>query len=270
MMNFSTALHARWQQAQTLLCVGLDPDPARLPAGVPATPEGVLEFCTRIVDATAEFACAFKPQIAAFAALRAEGALEALIAHIHRTHPGIAVVLDAKRGDIGNTARWYAEEAFGRFGADAVTVNPYMGGDTLAPWLEYRDKGVFVLCRTSNPGAGQLQDLTLADGQHLYEHVAQLAAREWNAHDNCGLVVGATRPDELARVREIVGAQMPLLVPGVGAQGGDLPATLAAGRTQTGGLLINASRAILYASSGADYAQAAHEAARALRDAMRA
>ena len=268
-MNFHTALHARWQQAQTLLCVGLDPDCARLPAGIAATPEGVLEFCTRIVDATAEFACAFKPQIAAFAALRADAALEALIAHIHRAHAGIPVVLDAKRGDIGNTARWYAEEAFGRFGADAVTVNPYMGGDTLAPWLEYRDKGVFVLCRTSNPGAGQLQDLTLADGAHLYEHVARLAAREWNAHGNCGLVVGATRPHELARVRESVGADMPLLVPGVGAQGGDLAATLAAGRTQTGGLLINASRAILYASDGADYAQAAHNAARALRDAMR-
>lgn len=265
-MNFTAALTARW--SHTLLCVGLDPDPVRLPQGIDPTPDGILRFCTRIIDATAQYACAFKPQAAAFAALRAEDQLESLIAHIHHHHPGIPVVLDAKRGDIGNTARWYAEEAFHRYQADAVTVNPYMGSDTLEPWLEHRDKGIFILCRTSNPGAGELQDLTLTSGERLYEHVATAAAQRWNQHGNCGLVVGATRPEELARVRQIVGPAMPLLVPGVGAQGGDLPATLAAGRTPAGGLLINASRAILYAGNGSDYAEAAQQAAQALHGAM--
>lgn len=263
-MTFCEQLATAWKKNDALLCVGLDPDPARLP---PHLGGDLLRFCTDIVDATADLVCAFKPQIAYFAAHRAEEALEALIAYIHEHHPDIPVILDAKRGDIGATAEYYAREAFERYRADAVTVNPYMGGDTLEPWLSYPDKGIFLLCRTSNPGSSDLQTLKVgAHGTALYEVVAEKAAREWNKTGQLGLVVGATWPEELARVREIVGA-MPLLVPGIGAQGGDVAATILAGRTADGyGLILNSSRAILYADAGADFASAARAAAQKTRD----
>lgn len=266
-MHFMTALRAAWQRNDSLLCVGLDPDPARLPAHLQHRPDAILEFCKGIVDATADLVCCFKPQIAYFAAQRAEDQLEALIEHIHARHPGIPVVLDAKRGDIGSTATQYAIEAFERFGADAITVNPYMGRDSVEPYLDYADKGVILLCRTSNPGGSDLQFLDVG-GERLFERVARLVANEWNASGNCGLVVGATFPKEIARVREITG-DVPLLVPGIGAQGGDIAATVGAGRTSDGtGLMINSSRAILYAGSGEDYATEARRVARETRDAI--
>jgi len=267
-MNFIHTLHHRWHAAHTLVCVGLDPEPEKFPAHVRTGPDPVFRFCREIIDATAQYACAFKPQIAHFAAPGAEDALARLIAHIHTNHPGIPVILDGKRGDVGSTATHYAKEAFVRYRADAVTVNPYLGGDALQPFLDHKDKGVVILCRTSNPGAGDLQDLPV-DGRPLYQHVAELAARHWNANGNCALVVGATWPQQLREVRAIVG-EMPLLVPGVGAQGGDAEAVVKAGSTSDGtGLIVSASRSILYASSGEDYAQAAANAARALRDTLR-
>lgn len=269
-MHFMTALRAAWRQRDSLLCVGLDPDPARFPAQLQARPDAILAFCRAIVDATAELVCCFKPQIAYFAAHRAEDQLEALIAHIHAAHPGTPVILDAKRGDIGSTAEQYALEAFERFGADAITVNPYMGRDSVEPYLAYPDKGVILLCRTSNPGGSDLQFLDVGGGERLFERVARLVAGEWNHNGNCALVVGATFPDEIARVRELTG-EMPLLVPGIGAQGGDVEATVRAGRTADGaGLMINSSRAILYAGGGEDFAAAARTAARATRDAINA
>ncbi|MCV2219156.1 orotidine-5'-phosphate decarboxylase [Thauera sp. Sel9] len=268
-MHFMTALKAAWQQRNSLLCVGLDPDPARFPAHLQGRPDAILEFCRQIVDATADLVCCFKPQIAYFAAHRAEDQLEALIEHIHARHPGTPVVLDAKRGDIGSTAEQYAVEAFERFKADAITVNPYMGRDSVDPYLAYPDKGVILLCRTSNPGGSDLQFLDVG-GIKLYEHVARLVAQDWNASGNCGLVVGATFPAEIARVRELTG-DMPLLVPGIGAQGGDIAATMAAGRSADGsGLMINSSRAILYAGKGEDFAAAARQAALDTRDAINA
>jgi len=271
-MGFMQALRTRWQQADTLVCVGLDPEPAKFPARFASDADAAFNFCRDIVDATAESACAFKPQIAHFAALGAEDALERLIAHIHAAHPGVPVILDAKRGDIGSTAQHYAAEAFDRYAADAVTANPYLGRDSVQPFLDRADRGVVILCRTSNPGAGDLQDLAVSDGRGgsrpLYQHVAETIARDWNGHGNCALVVGATWPEQLAEVRAITG-DMPFLVPGVGAQGGDVEAVVRNAKTTDGtGLVISSSRAILYASSGDDFAEAAAAATRSLRDAI--
>lgn len=266
MRSFMDRLRDRWHDADTLVCVGLDPEPAKFPARFAGQPNAIFEFCRDIVDATAPFACAFKPQIAHFAAAEAEEALRMLILHIRLRHPRVPVILDSKRGDIGSTAQHYAREAFERYVADAVTVNPYMGRDSAQPFLDHADKGVVILCRTSNPGAGDLQDL-LVDGRPLYQHVAAKVAREWNEHGNCALVVGATWPEQLREVRNIVGDDVPFLVPGVGAQGGDVRAVVSNARNRDGdGLIISSSRAILYASNGDDYAEAAANAARALRD----
>jgi orotidine-5'-phosphate decarboxylase len=268
-VDFAAALRAAWQKRNSLLCIGLDPDPARFPTPLAGQPEAIFAFCRAIVDATADLVCAFKPQIAYFAAQRAEDQLEALIEHIHALHPGVPVILDAKRGDIGSTAAQYAEEAFARYRADAVTVNPYMGRDSVEPYFAWQGKGVILLCRTSNPGGADLQNLDVG-GEKLYERVARLAAAEWNADGNCALVVGATFPAEIARVRALIG-DMPLLVPGIGAQGGDIAATVAAGQTADGlGLAINSSRAILYASADEDFADAARQAALAAREAINA
>jgi len=266
-MTFIKQLAAAWQKNNSLLCVGLDPDPAKFPAHLKGRDDKIFEFCAAIVDATADLACSFKPQIAYFAARRAEDQLEALIAHIHEKHPGIPVILDAKRGDIGSTAEQYAIEAFERYQADAVTVNPYMGRDSVEPYLAYPDKGVILLCRTSNPGGSDLQFLE-TNGEKLYERVARLAAGEWNTSGQMSLVVGATFPSEIARVRAIVG-DLPLLVPGIGAQGGDIEATVKAGRSANAtGLMINSSRAILYAGKGAGFAGAARQVALETRDAI--
>ncbi len=269
--GFNATLAARWAASGSLLCVGIDPEPGRYPSTLVDDPDRVFTFGKAIVDATAEYACAFKPQIAHFAAQGAEEALERLIAYVHAAHPGLPVILDAKRGDIGSTALNYAREAFDRFRADAVTANPYLGSDSLAPYLERADKGVVVLCRTSNPGAADLQDLPVAnaDGstRPLYQRVAEKAARDWNANGNLSLVVGATWPEQLGEVRAIVGPSIPLLVPGIGAQGGDVEAVLKHGlNADRTGLIISSSRAILYASSGADFAEAAARVAHETRD----
>jgi orotidine-5'-phosphate decarboxylase len=264
-MSFINALKHRWQSADTLVCVGLDPEPSKFPSTFMHDPDAIFNFCRDIVDATAAYACAFKPQIAHFAALAAESSLHRLIAHIHAAHPDIPVILDSKRGDIGSTAQHYASEAFDRYRADAVTVNPYLGRDSVQPFLDRADKGVIILCRTSNAGAGDLQDL-LVDGRPLYQHIAAKIAREWNTNGNCALVVGATWPAQLREVRAIVG-DVPFLVPGVGAQGGDVESVVAHAKSIDGtGLIISSSRAILYASHNEDYADAAANAARALRD----
>ena len=269
-MNFTASLQSAWTKNDSLLCVGLDPDPAKFPAILKGRDDAIFEFCRAIVDATADLVCAFKPQIAYFAAERAEDQLEALIRHIHDRHPGIPVILDAKRGDIGSTAEQYAREAFERYDADALTVNPYMGFDSIAPYLAHKDRGVIILCRTSNAGGSDLQFLE-SGGRKLYQHVAELVATKWNTGGQCALVVGATFPAELAEVRRIAG-DMPLLVPGIGAQGGDIAATLAAGRTAKGaGLMINSSRAVLYAGvkDGEEgFAAAARRVALDTRDAI--
>lgn len=268
-MTFTEKLHARESVANSVLCVGLDPDIKRLPEPCRHTDinRAFTDFCCAIVDATAPYASCFKPQIAYFAAQRAEAALEAIIAYIHQKHPDIPVILDAKRGDIGSTAEQYAIEAFARYGADAVTVNPYMGFDSIEPYLQYPDKGVIVLCRTSNPGGSDLQFLPIeGKSRQVFELVAELAATQWNKTGQMALVVGATFPQELARVRALIG-DMPLLIPGVGAQGGDVAATVQAAQTTNGrGMMINSSRAILYASAGADFAQAAAQEAQRTRD----
>ncbi|NMM37018.1 MAG: orotidine-5'-phosphate decarboxylase [Glaciimonas sp.] len=266
-MTFIEKLSAAWAAHDSLLCVGLDPDISKFPPHLQGQPDAIFIFCKAIIDATADTACAFKPQIAYFAAIQAEDQLEALCSYIRVNYPQLPVILDAKRGDIGATAAQYAREAFERYGADAVTVNPYMGSDSIAPYLEWPDRGTIVLCRTSNPGGSDLQFLN-ANGRPLYQHVAQLVAEKWNTNGQCALVVGATFPNELAAVRTIVGA-MPLLVPGIGAQGGDVAATVAAGKTADGcGMMINSSRAILYAGQGEDFAAAARTVALATRDAI--
>ena len=270
-MTFIDKLRTRWRDADTLLCVGLDPDPAKFPDrfvddALDEDDDALFAFCRDIADATAEFACAFKPQIAYFAAHNdGEAQLQQLIAHVSGSHPQVPVILDAKRGDIGSTAQQYAAEAFDRFGADAVTLNPYMGRDSADPFLQRNDRGCVFLCHTSNPGARDFQEL-LVDGAPLYQHIARAIAKEWNADGNCALVVGATFPEELKVIRGIVG-DMPLLIPGVGAQGGDVEAVVRNGKSADGtGLMINSSRGILYASTGAGYAEAARDAARDLRD----
>ena len=269
--TFNQQLQSAWASQGSMLCVGFDPDPKRLPPSFQGKPEGIFEFCREIADATADLVCAFKPQFAYFASQRAEAQLEKLIKHLKNQYPHIPVILDSKRGDIGSTAEHYALEAFERYGADAVTVNPYMGFDTIEPYLKHAGKGVIVLCRTSNPGGSDLQFLNVSSGEPLYLHVAKLASKQWNSSGQISLVVGATFPEEIAKVRTIVG-DMPLLIPGIGAQGGDIGATIKAGRIPNApgtGMIINSSRAILYASTGSDFAQAARDVAQSTRDALR-
>ena len=268
---FLTQLAACWSRSDSLVCVGLDPEIERFPQQIAEHPSPIFQFNKAIIDATADLVCAYKPQFAHYAAYEAEDQLERTIEYIHRAYPDVPVILDSKRGDIGNTAERYAIEAFERYGADAVTVNPYLGGDSLEPFLRREDRGVVVLCRTSNPGARDLQDLAVgAEGRRLYHMVAQMAATRWNARGNCLLVVGATYPQELAEIRRLVG-EMPLLVPGVGAQGGDVAQVVRNGQTAAGtGLIISSSRGILYASPADDFACAARAAALSLRDQINA
>ena len=269
MSQFIEKLERAWDVNGSLVCVGLDPEIERFPPQVVDQASPIFQFNKAIIDATADLVCAYKPQFAHYAAYEAEDQLERTIDYIQSTYPGIPVILDSKRGDVGNTAERYAIEAFERYHADAVTVNPYLGGDSMEPFLKYEDKGVIILCRTSNPGAGDLQDLEVG-GRRLFHIVADLAARRWNTRGNCALVVGATYPRELAEVREIVG-NMPLLVPGVGAQGGDVAQAVRSGQTAAGaGLVISSSRSILYASSGEDFVSAAREATLKLRDQINA
>jgi orotidine-5'-phosphate decarboxylase len=269
MSTFVETLANSWKRSNSLVCVGLDPEIERFPRHIAAQPSPIFQFNKAIIDATADLACAYKPQFAHYAAYEAEDQLERTIEYIHRTYPGVPVILDSKRGDVGNTAERYAIEAFERYGADAVTVNPYLGADSLEPFLKREDKGVVILCRTSNPGARDIQDLDV-NGRKVYQVVADKAARIWNSRGNCMLVVGATYPRELAEVRDIVG-NMPFLVPGVGAQGGDVAQAVSNGQTTDGaGLIISSSRAILYASADEDFDTAARAATQALRDQINA
>jgi orotidine-5'-phosphate decarboxylase len=268
-MNFPTQLALAERRHDSMLCVGLDPEPSKLPGAWRGDAARIFDFCAAIVDATKDLVCAFKPQIAYFAAHRAEDQLERLMGHIRRVAPDVPVILDAKRGDIGSTAEQYAREAFVRYQADAVTLSPFMGFDPIEPYLAYEGKGLILLCRTSNPGGSDLQAQKLADGSLLYEHIARLAAGAWNRDGRLGLVVGATFPAEIARVRELA-PTLPLLIPGVGAQGGDAEATVRASwrgtaAATTGPIVVNSSRAVLYASSGDDFAAAARAAADATR-----
>lgn len=271
-MTFLDMLGAAERQNNSMLCVGLDPEPAKFPGQLNGDASKIYDFCAAIVDATADLVSAFKPQIAYFAAHRAEDQLERLIAHMRRAAPQVPVILDAKRGDIGSTATQYAIEAFERYGADAVTLSPFMGFDSVTPYLKYHGKGAFLLCRTSNPGGDDLQNQRLAsvEGQPLlYEHIARLAQGPWNLNGQLGLVVGATYPAEIERVRAVA-PTVPLLIPGVGAQGGDAAATVKAGWRPGAPIIVNSSRAILYASPGADFAAAARREAVKTRDALEA
>lgn len=267
---FAEQLRGAWERTGAMLCVGLDPHFERARACVPNSKRPAFDFCRAVVDATAHLACAFKPQFACFAAARAEDDLEALIRYIHDAWPRVPVLLDAKRGDIGSTAALYAKEAFERYGADAVTVNPYLGEEGIRPFLQHPGRGVAVLCRTSNPGSGWLQEAPAEDPAYL--RIAK-AALGWNRDGNVLLVAGATYPQELERIRAAVGA-MPLLTPGVGAQGGDLEQTLRAGLDAEGrGMLINASRSVLHpettageAGGGRRFDELSRAAAQRLRD----
>jgi orotidine-5'-phosphate decarboxylase len=272
-MTFLDMLRNAERQNGSMLCVGLDPEPAKFPAKLNGDAGKIYDFCASIVDATADLVIAFKPQIAYFAAHRAEDQLEKLMAHMRRAAPQVPIILDAKRGDIGSTAEQYAKEAFERYGADAVTLSPFMGFDSIQPYLKYQGKGAFLLCRTSNPGGDDLQAQRLASvpGEPLlYEYIAKLAQGPWNLNGQLGLVVGATYPAEIERVRAVA-PTVPLLIPGVGAQGGDAVATVKAGwrgtnLQTTAPIVVNSSRAILYASSGDDFAAAARREATRTRD----
>jgi orotidine-5'-phosphate decarboxylase len=256
-------------QNDSRVCVGLDPEIERFPIHLRTRSDAILAFNRAIVDATADLVCAYKPQIAHYAAVGAEEALLETIRYIRERAPGVPVILDSKRGDIGSTAEKYAKEAFERYGADAVTINPYLGRDSAEPFLQYADKGIVILCRTSNAGAREFQDLVV-DGRKLYQIVAESVARDWNSRGNCLLVVGATYPEELADIRARTG-DMTFLVPGVGAQGADVEKAVRNGRTAGGeGLVINSSRGIIYARSGEDFAVAAGRATLELRDAINA
>jgi len=271
-MSFTSQLAHSEAQHESLLCVGLDPEPAKFPGAWKGDASRIFDFCAAIVDATKDLVIAFKPQIAYFAARRAEDQLERLMAHIRRVAPQVPVILDAKRGDIGATAEQYAREAFVRYQADAVTLSPFMGFDSIEPYLHYADKGLILLCRTSNPGGSDLQAQKLEGGDRLFERIARLAAGAWNRNGQLGLVVGATYPAEIEQVRQLA-PTLPLLIPGIGAQGGDAAATVragwrgAAGQT-TGPIIVSSSRAILYASSGDDFASAARAVAQATRLAL--
>jgi orotidine-5'-phosphate decarboxylase len=276
-MIFLDMLRNAERQNGSLLCVGLDPEPAKFPAHLRGDANKIFDFCAAIVDATADLVIAFKPQIAYFAAHRAENQLERLMEHMRRTAPAVPVILDAKRGDIGSTAEQYAKEAFERYGADAVTLSPFMGFDSVQPYLKYHGKGAFLLCRTSNPGGDDFQPQRLMDvpGQpRLYEHIATLAQGPWNQNGQLGLVVGATYPAEIERVRALA-PTVPLLIPGVGAQGGDAVATVKAGLRRADGqttapIVVNSSRAILYAGADAGFAGAARHEALKTRDMLQA
>ena len=276
-MTFLEQLKAAEHTNQSMLCVGLDPDPAKFPVHIQGDASKIYDFCAAIVDATADLVISFKPQIAYFHAHRAEDQLEKLMQHMRATCPHVPVILDAKRGDIGSTAAQYAIEAFERYGADAVTLSPFMGFDSVQPYLAYHGKGAFLLCRTSNPGGDdfQAQRLSSVAGEPLlYEYIAKLAQGEWNTNGQLGLVVGATYPAEIERVRKVA-PHVPLLIPGVGAQGGDAVATVRAGYKQQNGqttasIIVNSSRAVLYASNGADFADAARKVAMQTRAALHA
>jgi orotidine-5'-phosphate decarboxylase len=270
MSSFYEKLEYIWQKNNSLVCVGLDPDLAKLPESIKGSKYPIFEFNKQLINATKDLVCSYKPQFAYYAGQNALNELQMTMDYLKEVCPEVPVILDSKRGDIGATAMQYAKEAFDVYKADAVTVNPYMGGDTLEPFLEREDKGVIALCRTSNPGSGDLQNIIdKATGETIYMTVARKAANEWNSRKNLCLVVGATYPEELKEIRNAIG-DMPLLVPGVGAQGGDAKASIENGKSSKGtGLMINSSRGIIYAfakENKTDFAQAAREATEDLKN----
>ena len=267
-MDFKRKLAASWAKNNSLLAVGLDPNLDLLPKHLRDAQAPFLTFNTAVIDAVADLVCSFKPNSAFYEARGAEGIreLKQTCDYIHDKYPEIPIILDFKRGDIGSTNDQYAAFAFDYLGVDAITVHPWSGREGLQSFLDRKDKGIIVWCKGSNPGSGEFQDL-LVDGRPLYLQVAENVAKSWNQNDNCLLVVGATYPKQLAEIRQLVGYDMTLLVPGIGAQGGDVEASIQAGRNSNGdGLIIATSRAVLYASDGEDFAQAARAKAQALRD----
>ncbi len=265
--NFMELLQAMWDDGK-FVCVGLDSDEKKLPKGfdIESYETRQSAFNRHIVNSTAAFACAYKPNLAFYRGSAGKENLRQTIDHIHALASEIPVILDAKVADIGNTNDAYAEEYFDWYGADAVTVHPYLGMEAMKPFLDRADKGVIVLCRTSNSGAGEFQDIEDQIGWPLYQTVAQHVAEKWGYNSNCAVVVGATYPEELAKVREIVG-DMPILIPGIGAQGGEVEATVKAGANPRGqGMIINSSRGIIFASSGPDFAEAARHETQKLHD----
>ncbi len=266
-MDFLNKLKAAWDKNNSLLCVGLDPDSTKLPEGLPRPATAYFDFNKAIIDATADLVCAYKPNTAFYEARGSSGIeeLKKTCDYLHQSYSDLPIILDFKRGDIGNTNNYYATFAFDYLGVDAVTIQPWLGRDAVQPFLDYKDKGIMVLDRTSNPGAGEFQDLEVGD-QKLYLRVARNVHDEWNANSNCQLVVGATFPPEMAEIRQLVGDSMVFLVPGFGAQGGEAEAVIKAGLNGQGqGLIINSSRSILYASNRADFAEAARAAAQKAR-----
>ncbi len=271
MKTFREKLDAVVTKNNSLLCVGLDSDIDKIPKHILAIEHPQTTFNKAIIDATADFVCAFKPNTAFYESRGLPGieALKRTCDYLKERYPHIPLIIDAKRGDIGNTNEAYAKYVFDYLGADAVTVQPYLGMETLKPFLDRTDKAVFILCRTSNPGAGELQDL-ITDGKPLYQRVAQNVTDIWNTNKNCALVVGAPFPAELAIVRRIAGS-MPILIPGIGAQGGDIEKTVHAGIDSAArNAIINSSRSIIFAANGEDFAEKAREEAQKLRDEINA
>lgn len=263
-MSFNEQLNKLCLKNKTYLCVGLDTDFSKIPEFLKKEKESLFLFNKEIIDATADLVCSYKPQFAYYAAQRAEDQLEKTIHYIKEKYSHIQVILDSKRGDIDATATQYAKESFERYQADAVTVNPYMGFDTIKPFADYQDKGVYVLCKTSNPSSADFQNLKVEGGEFLYQKVAMKAARDWNKNKNVGLVVGATFPEEMKSIRSL-SEDLTFLVPGVGAQGGDLEKVLQMGLNKKGlGLVINSSRGIIYAGQGQDFQQKARLAAESM------
>jgi orotidine-5'-phosphate decarboxylase len=264
-MSFIQKLEKIWKANNSMVCVGLDPDINKIPQFLLDKEFPIFEFNKAIIDATSDLVCAYKPQVAYYAGQGAEDQLKMTIDYIKEKYPEIPIVFDSKRGDIGSTAQMYAKEVFEIYGADSVTVNPYMGTDTLKPFIEYADKGTIILCRTSNPSGDEVQNL-IVEGKTIYELIAGYANDKWNYNANILLVVGATYPEELGKIRKIC-PTIPFLVPGVGAQGGDVKAVIDQGLDENGfGLVINSSRGIIYAGNDENFAEASRKATEKLRN----
>ena len=266
-LNFLPALKKNWKRKKSLVCVGLDTELEKIPKFLRKEKDPIFSFNKAIIDATCDLVCAYKPQYAFYGANGVKGTevLIRTVDYIHKKYPGTPVILDAKRGDIGSTAEQYAREVFDVFKVDAVTVNPYLGFDSIEPFLKRKEKGIIILCRTSNPGASDFQDLKVG-GVPLYQVVAKKIVTWHKKYGNCLMVVGATWPEQLKKIRRMA-PEIVFLVPGIGAQGGDVEKTIKAGMDRNGaGMIINSSRGIIYASSGRDFAQKAREEAQKLKD----
>ncbi|AGF48279.1 orotidine-5'-phosphate decarboxylase [Candidatus Kinetoplastibacterium oncopeltii TCC290E] len=266
-MKFIKKVENSCNRNNSLLQVSLDPDPKRFPKELAGNKRSILEFCKGIIESTAEYISSVKMQIAYFSACRAEDELEEICSYIRYNYPYLPIILDSKRGDIGDTSEKYAIEAFDRYKADALTVNPFMGLDSIEPYLEWEDRGVLVLCRTSNLGGSDFQSLKMANDTPLYLHIAQLVSKKWNTNSQFGIVAGATFPKELAIIRKAIGEDMPILIPGIGTQGGNIHSTVISGtNNDCSGAMISSSRSILYASNNDNWREASSIVAKKFRD----